>query len=305
MIQQVIHKDKFEEYRFGFQGQEKDNEWTGTEGSHLAFKYRVHDARIGRFLSIDPLTAKYPHNSPYAFSENRVIDGVELEGLERLSVHTPGWTFRSKTVLRNEAATSTQQKFSTAGVAFKHFNEAREVGKVKYGSTNISTVAGRFARHVAENKNMTVEIGSERNAFRHTFWQAIITNEFDADIAHKIGNAHEGIPLSAQDNAYVNFGVPAPDNMAAADDVVDFLNNQIGRNIANEMGEGASRGDIAKEVLRTQRDEGLWTATETENGISISRTKITEKQYNTALEILNGLDENGMNSADRKELGNE
>src|SRR6056297_1695330 len=69
-------------YRFGFQGQEKDNEWTGQQGSHLAFKYRVHDTRIGRFLSIDPLTKDYPWNSPYAFSENRVIDGVELEGLE-------------------------------------------------------------------------------------------------------------------------------------------------------------------------------------------------------------------------------
>jgi len=42
----------------------------------------VHDARIGRFLSVDPLAQSYPHNSPYAFSENRVIDGVELEGLE-------------------------------------------------------------------------------------------------------------------------------------------------------------------------------------------------------------------------------
>ncbi len=31
---------------------------------------------------MDPLAPDYPHNSPYAFSENRVIDGVELEGLE-------------------------------------------------------------------------------------------------------------------------------------------------------------------------------------------------------------------------------
>jgi len=37
------------------------------------------------FLSVDPLAPDYPHNSPYAFSENRVIDGVELEGLERIS----------------------------------------------------------------------------------------------------------------------------------------------------------------------------------------------------------------------------
>ncbi len=53
-------------------------------GNSVNYKYRVHDARLGRFLSIDPLAPEYPWNSPYAFSENRVIDGVELEGLEYL-----------------------------------------------------------------------------------------------------------------------------------------------------------------------------------------------------------------------------
>ena len=42
----------------------------------------MHDPRVGRFFSRDPLSAKYPWNSPYVFSENRLIDGVELEGLE-------------------------------------------------------------------------------------------------------------------------------------------------------------------------------------------------------------------------------
>ena len=42
----------------------------------------MHDPRIGRFFAVDPLAKKYPWNSSYAFSENRVIDGVELEGLE-------------------------------------------------------------------------------------------------------------------------------------------------------------------------------------------------------------------------------
>ncbi|MFZ1694593.1 MAG: RHS repeat-associated core domain-containing protein, partial [Flavobacteriales bacterium] len=64
-------------YRFGFQGQEKDDEMHGATGTSINYKYRMHDPRIGRFLSIDPLAAKYPHNSPYAFSENRVIDAIE------------------------------------------------------------------------------------------------------------------------------------------------------------------------------------------------------------------------------------
>jgi|TARA_B110000483_G_scaffold243062_1_gene331132 RHS repeat-associated protein len=68
-------------YRFGFQGQEVDNEVKG-DGNSVNYKYRIHDPRLGRFLSVDPLESEYPWNSPYAFSENRVIDGVDLEGRE-------------------------------------------------------------------------------------------------------------------------------------------------------------------------------------------------------------------------------
>ena len=55
-------------------------------GNSLNYKYRMHDPRIGRFFAVDPLAKKYPWNSSYAFSENRVIDGVELEGLEVVSI---------------------------------------------------------------------------------------------------------------------------------------------------------------------------------------------------------------------------
>jgi RHS repeat-associated protein len=72
------------EYRYGFQGQEKDDEVKG-EGNSVNYKYRMHDPRIGRFFAVDPLASDYSYNSTYAFSENRVIDGVELEGLEFLS----------------------------------------------------------------------------------------------------------------------------------------------------------------------------------------------------------------------------
>jgi RHS repeat-associated protein len=68
-------------YRYGFQGQEQDNEIKG-QGNSVNYKYRMHDARIGRFFATDPLASKYPYYSPYQFSGNRVIDRVELEGLE-------------------------------------------------------------------------------------------------------------------------------------------------------------------------------------------------------------------------------
>ncbi len=66
------------EYRYGFNGQEKD----GEIGDYYSFEYRIHHTRLGRFLSVDPLFPKFAYNSPYAFAENRVIDGIEFEGLE-------------------------------------------------------------------------------------------------------------------------------------------------------------------------------------------------------------------------------
>jgi len=71
-------------YRNSFQGQEHHDEIRG-KGNYINYKYRGHDPRIGRLdWLVDPLSADYPWNSPYAFSENRVLDGVELEGLEFL-----------------------------------------------------------------------------------------------------------------------------------------------------------------------------------------------------------------------------
>ena len=68
-------------YTFAFQGQERDDEALG-DGNLYAFLMRMYDPRTGRFFSIDPLDKKYPYNSPYAFSENKVIRHVELEGAE-------------------------------------------------------------------------------------------------------------------------------------------------------------------------------------------------------------------------------
>ncbi len=79
-----------EGYRFGFQNQEKDDEIKG-EGNSINYTFRMHDPRLGRFFAIDPLTTLYPHNSTYAFCENRVINSVELEGLEAYLVIFPDY----------------------------------------------------------------------------------------------------------------------------------------------------------------------------------------------------------------------
>ncbi len=79
-------KSGAKEGKFGFQGQEEDDEIKG-EGNSVNYTFRMHDPRLGRFFAIDPLAAKYPWNSTYAFSENIVINAIELEGLEAYFIH--------------------------------------------------------------------------------------------------------------------------------------------------------------------------------------------------------------------------
>ena len=68
-------------YRYFFNGQEADNEVFG-EGALHAFEYRMHDTRIGRFWSVDPMSDKYPSLSPYVYCANNPVKLVDPNGEE-------------------------------------------------------------------------------------------------------------------------------------------------------------------------------------------------------------------------------
>src|SRR5690242_16829928 len=66
-------------YRYGFNGKENDND---IENGAQDYGMRIYDGRLGRFLSVDPISKKYPELTPYQFASNRPIDGVDLDGAE-------------------------------------------------------------------------------------------------------------------------------------------------------------------------------------------------------------------------------
>ncbi|OYU96724.1 MAG: hypothetical protein CFE21_00100 [Bacteroidetes bacterium B1(2017)] len=73
------------EYRFGFNGKESDDETYGN-GNVYDYGFRVYNPRLGKFLSVDPLTKEYPWYTPYQFAGNKVIVAIDLDGLEELIV---------------------------------------------------------------------------------------------------------------------------------------------------------------------------------------------------------------------------
>jgi RHS repeat-associated protein len=66
-------------YRFGFNGKEADDEWNG-EGNLVDFGARVYDSRLGRWLSLDPLSSQYPNHSPYSYAVNNPIFNIDEGG---------------------------------------------------------------------------------------------------------------------------------------------------------------------------------------------------------------------------------
>ena len=77
-------------YRYGFNGKEKDDEVKGS-GAQYDYGFRIYDARLGKFLSVDPLTKSYPQYTPYQFAGNKPIMAIDLDGLEEwVAIFTNG-----------------------------------------------------------------------------------------------------------------------------------------------------------------------------------------------------------------------
>jgi len=68
-------------YRYGYNGKENDNDIKG-EGNQQDYGMRIYDPRLGRFLSVDPITFNYPELTPYQFASNTPVMGVDLDGKE-------------------------------------------------------------------------------------------------------------------------------------------------------------------------------------------------------------------------------
>jgi RHS repeat-associated protein len=71
-------------YRYGFNGQEKSNEIANDD---YDYGMRIYDTRLGRFLSVDPLTKNYPSTSGYSYAQNSPIYKMDIDGEWDITVH--------------------------------------------------------------------------------------------------------------------------------------------------------------------------------------------------------------------------
>jgi RHS repeat-associated protein len=95
-------------YRYGFNGKENDNEVKGA-GNQQDYGLRIYDNRLGKFLSVDPLTKSYPELTPYQFANNKPIESIDLDGGEDKSnkiSNQPSMEGQALVLLVNSAKTA-------------------------------------------------------------------------------------------------------------------------------------------------------------------------------------------------------
>jgi RHS repeat-associated protein len=69
------------EYRYGYNGKEKDDELKGN-GNSYNYGARFYDPRVARFLSLDPQQKKFPGRTPYLYAGNNPALYVDVNGEE-------------------------------------------------------------------------------------------------------------------------------------------------------------------------------------------------------------------------------
>ena len=166
-------------HRYGFQGQELDDEIKGVRGASVNYKYRMHDPRTGRFFAVDPLASEYAHYTPYSFSGNKVINSVELEGLEEFLI------------IRENVDASTYRLTTIWDVTARN---REEKGKVQTYDASTGTMSVMRSSTLEERKNQYF-LNRIRTPISPRLEEQTNSSNYARDLGLSKGTSIDGTPL--------------------------------------------------------------------------------------------------------------
>ncbi|MEO9483507.1 MAG: DUF6443 domain-containing protein, partial [Ekhidna sp.] len=246
-----------------FQDQEYEEE-TGW----VKFKWRNHQPEIGRFFNVDPLAEEYVHNSVYAFSENKVVRHIELEGAEAQIAYVIADAIKNKVMekaIESGANPSEAVVLSNTPMAWlknKELSQNRETAYII--SANVMQQGG--------------EDGLQ-DALRHGIFTALNAQTLGKETALELGEAHENLP----DN---------PDNKKT----MDLHNNNIGAIIGAKK-PNASPKELMGYLLNAMKAGGMKVI---DNDGNVVGTKLTGKDAQVAFYNLQTLNSQGVDQQNQE-----
>ncbi|MFA6925223.1 MAG: RHS repeat-associated core domain-containing protein, partial [Bacteroidales bacterium] len=212
----------------GFNGKEKDDELKGS-GNSYDYGMRIYDPRLGRFLSVDPLTRKFAMLTPYQFASNNPIWMVDIDGLEGTKYDQ--W---------KKLTTEEKKVIATHFTIVKQLEKNRELA--------IQKTAELFTGTESEKTGF---YNDEADAFRHAYFNALNTQSFGRDLANKLGKAHEAL----DDPSKIKLNQKKMDlhNNAVGQDVGAANPNATADELAQKVEEQRKAGNMV--VLKDPTDE--------------------------------------------------
>ncbi|MBQ4819031.1 DUF6443 domain-containing protein [Aquimarina sp. MMG016] len=258
----------------------QDQEFTEDLGLNThEWKYRVSDPAIGRFWQIDPLAEDYVYNGTYNFSENRVIDAVELEGLEKILIvdldkrpqdnGTAGKTYTAQMYYLNETTgeVSGPYRSSTYPNSKSNSDNSTSYNTLNEGTHDYNNESGHSGQ-TKKGLNLVDENGDRKSPG---------TKPNGDSVTIQYENVHSG----ASDNGNYNSRGSQACITCHPDDVDSFFENFNWTNTAETTGD--SSGTI--QVVRgTEEVRDAYKAIFEMKGVLIQAEKVLKKMQ----EINNG-----------------
>ena len=126
-------------YRFGFNGQEKDDEVKGN-GNSLDYGARIYDPRIARWTALDVYARKYAALSPFAYSANSPIKTMDPNGKEIVVVGTAEYRASVAKAITRLSSSKEGKRLVQQMMASKHkiviYNNPETKGNKNLGITS-------------------------------------------------------------------------------------------------------------------------------------------------------------------------
>ncbi len=152
--------------RIGFNGKENDNDVKGN-GNQQDYGMRIYDPRLGRFLSVDPLSKQFVWNSTYSFAENDVIRCTDLDGTEKniyVWTHLSDGSTMHKIIPWNSIFPGEKYGPKGAGTDFYYFDRlTREQTFIKHESSLLEELTYREEKFNKLNET-PINVKGERGA---------------------------------------------------------------------------------------------------------------------------------------------
>jgi RHS repeat-associated protein len=176
-------------YRYGFNGKENDNDIKG-EGNQQDYGMRIYDPRVGRFLSVDPITKKYPELTPYQFASNTPIAAIDLDGLEAVLPKIIGTTRAKLIKLTNSEIENNLNLLNLPGLSTGYL-------KALLKEEGLSLTMYDIDRKPSELNSIRGRGGNATIGFGHlVHYGAIGSDQYDPDAFTKEKQFEDGLTVS-------------------------------------------------------------------------------------------------------------